>query len=201
MSGRHVGLASAVLVIVGVVLIGTSAVLGASAWTGRSGWVGGATRGDAYGPSTMRGDGYGPGMMGGSRYGPGAMGGSAGDWSNVGPQPGDAGFVAGTADAPRLIRVIAGPGYTFTPAVIAVQRGETVTFEVTTMGPMTHEFMVGPAASVAADQEGTPEIADIGMMETRSLTYTFDGIGPFAFACHAPGHYEAGMAGTITVVG
>ncbi len=44
-------------------------------------------------------------------------------------------------------------------------------------------------------------MADIGMMETKSLTYTFDGGGPYAFACHAPGHYEAGMRGTITVVG
>jgi uncharacterized cupredoxin-like copper-binding protein len=38
------------------------------------------------------------------------------------------------------------------------------------------------------------------MMATRSLTYTFNGPGPFAFACHVPGHYEAGMAGTIAVV-
>ena len=38
------------------------------------------------------------------------------------------------------------------------------------------------------------------MMQTRSLTYTFDGPGPYAFACHAPGHYEAGMAGTIVVI-
>jgi uncharacterized cupredoxin-like copper-binding protein len=81
-----------------------------------------------------------------------------------------------------------------------VQRGETITFEVTTMGPVVHEFMVGPADAVAADEEGTPEVADIGMMQTKSLTYTFDGSGPYAYACHAPGHYEAGMAGTITVV-
>ena len=69
------------------------------------------------------------------------------------------------------------------------------------MGPLVHEFMVGPAAAVAADQEGTPEVADIGMMQSRTVTYTFDGIGPYAFACHAAGHYEAGMRGTITVVG
>jgi len=90
---------------------------------------------------------------------------------------------AGTAGAPRVIR------------------GETITFAVTTMGPLAHEFMVGPAAAVAADQAGTPEIADIGMMDTKTLTYTFEGSGPYAFACHAPGHYEAGMRGTITVVG
>lgn len=38
------------------------------------------------------------------------------------------------------------------------------------------------------------------MMQTKSLTYTFAGPGPFAFACHAPGHFEAGMAGTIAVI-
>jgi uncharacterized cupredoxin-like copper-binding protein len=110
-------------------------------------------------------------------------------------------LVAGTVAAPRVIPVVAGPGYTFTPSTITVQRGETVTFQVTTVGPLVHEFMVGPAADVAADRDGTPEIADIGMMETRSLTYTFDGSGLYAFACHATGHDEAGMKGTITVLG
>ena len=118
-----------------------------------------------------------------------------------GPQPGQAGFVAGTPNAPRVINVFAGPGYVFTPATVTVQRGETISFAVTTMGPFVHEFMVGPADAVAADQEGTPEVTDIGMMETKTLTYTFDGAGPYAFACHEPGHFEAGMRGTITVAG
>jgi uncharacterized cupredoxin-like copper-binding protein len=136
-----------------------------------------------------------PGMMGGG----GMMGrGAAG---TNGGQPGDTGFVAGTVAAPRVVRIAAGPGYTFTPSSVAVARGETVTFVLTAMGPAVHEFMVGPADAVAADTPGTPEIADIGMMQSRSLTYTFDGSGPFAFACHADGHYEAGMHGTITVAG
>jgi uncharacterized cupredoxin-like copper-binding protein len=83
---------------------------------------------------------------------------------------------------------------------VTVEQGETITFVVTTTGMATHEFMVGPAADVTADTAGTPEIADIAMMQTKSLTYTFTGPGPFAFACHAPGHFEAGMAGTIAVV-
>jgi uncharacterized cupredoxin-like copper-binding protein len=39
------------------------------------------------------------------------------------------------------------------------------------------------------------------MMQTKSVTVTFDGPGPYAFACHQAGHYEAGMRGTITIVG
>ena len=135
-------------------------------------------------------------MMGGAS---GLMGGSYGNGSD--PGPGASGFVPGTTSSPRTIRVFAGPGYYFTPATIGVRRGETIRFVVTTMGPAAHEFMVGPADAVAADREGTPEIADIGMMQTRTLTYTFDGPGPYAFACHATGHYEAGMRGTITLVG
>ncbi len=182
MTGRRLGLAGVALVIVGVVFIGAGAVLGSNSQTGGPDWFG----------NMMGGYGHGPAMMGGNTDLP---------WTDSGPQPGDQGFIAGTADAPRVINVVAGPGYTFTPSDITIQRGETVTFEVTTMGPLVHEFMVGPADAVAADQEGTPEIADIGMMETKALTYTFDGSGPYAFACHAPGHYEAGMRGTITLVG
>jgi len=129
-----------------------------------------------------------PGMMDG--YG-----------SASGPGPGEPGFVAGTPSSPRVVRVLAGPGYAFSPSAITIARGETITFVVTGMGLLTHEFMVGPADAVAADRPGTPEVADIGMMETKTLTYTFDGPGPYAFACHEAGHYEAGMRGTINFVG
>ena len=33
------------------------------------------------------------------------------------------------------------------------------------MGPTVHEFMVGRADAVVADASGTPEIADISMMQ------------------------------------
>lgn len=131
--------------------------------------------------------------------GPGSPSGQAAQWGS-GPGPESPGFVAGTVSAPRVVRIVASGQLRFYPDVVAVKAGETITFEVTTMGMAVHEFMVGPAADVAADKEGTPEVADIGMMATKSLTYTFSGSGPFAFACHAPGHYEAGMIGTIVVV-
>jgi uncharacterized cupredoxin-like copper-binding protein len=122
--------------------------------------------------------------------------------ANIGsaPGPGSPGFVAGTTSAPRVVGIIASAALRFYPDTVTVQQGETITFEVTAMGMTTHEFMVGPAADVAADTAGTPEVADIAMMQTKSLTYTFDGPGPFAFACHAAGHYEAGMRGLIVVV-
>ena len=136
---------------------------------------------------------------GAGRYGRGPMMGGA-PLASPQPGPGDSGFVAGTAAAPRVVRIVATPRLRFVPDTVTVKQGETITFVVTTMGPLVHEFMVGPAADVAADKPGTPEIADLGMMRSGSVTYTFDGPGPYAFACHAAGHFEAGMTGTVTVV-
>ncbi len=194
MSGR-LGLIGGALVLSGVLLVGAGSVVGAG--FGPGGMMGGATLGFG-GMMGRSGPAPGGGMMGGGR---GGTTGGYGNTGSTGPGPGEAGFVAGTVAAPRVVRVFAGPGYTFSPSAITVARGETVTFEVTSLGGLVHEFMVGPADAVAADQAGTPEVADIGMMQTKSVTATFDGSGPYAFACHATGHYEAGMRGTIMIVG
>jgi uncharacterized cupredoxin-like copper-binding protein len=148
--------------------------------------------------------GSGPGSPGSQAapwgFGPGGMMGFGATNAGSAPDPGSPGFVAGTTTAPRVVRIVASGALRFYPDVVTVRQGETITFEVTSMGMTSHEFMVGPAADVAADTAGTPEVADISMRQTNSLTYTFTGSGPFAFACHAPGHYEAGMRGMIVVV-
>ena len=180
MNGRRVAWLGTALVVAGIALIGAGALVPpAVGGSARPGWA--AT-----------------GMMGGGWAGSGVMGGG---WAGPAsaPGPGQAGFVAGTQANPRVVQIVATPQLRFVPDVVTIQAGETITFEVTSMGPVAHEFMVGPAADVAADKAGTPEIADLGMMQTRSLTYTFTGPGPFAYACHVPGHYEAGMNGTIVV--
>jgi uncharacterized cupredoxin-like copper-binding protein len=110
-------------------------------------------------------------------------------------------FTPGTAAAPRVVEISANDLLQFTPAVIQVAKGETVTFKIHNVGKAVHEFMVGPLKDAFADKEGTAEVADIGGGETKSITTTFDGDGPFAFACHAPGHYEHGMLGYIQLVG
>jgi len=182
MSNRRLGWLGAALVAAGFALIAIGTMIPAAAGnSARTGWAG-------------------PGMMGGRGVtgDPGMMGRAQRSAASA-PGPGEPGFVAGTAAAPRVVRIVATPHLRFQPDVVTIRAGETITFEVTTMGPTVHEFMVGPATNVAADVAGTPEVAEIGMMQTGSVTYTFSGAGPFAFACHAPGHYEAGMTGTITI--
>ena len=46
-----------------------------------------------------------------------------------------------------------------------------------------------------------PERRTLAPTWSRPITFSFDGSGPDAFACHPTGHYEAGMRGTISVVG
>jgi len=118
------------------------------------------------------------------------------------PQPtASLGFTPGTKANPRVVVITATDQLMFTPMKITVAKGETVTFEVKNVGTIEHEFMIGPMADAYADKEGTPEIAGITGGTSKSITFTFDGPGPYAFACHATGHFEAGMKGTITLVG
>ena len=117
------------------------------------------------------------------------------------PATASLGFTPGTKTNPRVVVITADDSLMFMPMQVTVAKGETVTFQVKNVGKLEHEFMIGPMADAFADKEGTPEIAGITGGTSKSVTFTFDGPGPYAFACHAPGHFEAGMKGTITIVG
>ena len=110
-------------------------------------------------------------------------------------------FTPGTKAVPRVVELSANDLFNFTPGLVQAAMGETVTFKIHNTGTAVHEFMIGALADAFADKEGTAEVADIGPDLTGELTFTFDGTGPFAFACHAPGHFEHGMAGYIQLVG
>jgi uncharacterized cupredoxin-like copper-binding protein len=111
------------------------------------------------------------------------------------------GFTPGTKANPRVVVITATDSLMFMPMQVTAAKGETVTFQIKNTGTLEHEFMIGPMADAYADKEGTPEVAEITGGTTKSITFTFDGPGPYAFACHAAGHFEAGMKGTITLVG
>ncbi len=116
------------------------------------------------------------------------------------PDPGEPGFSAGTKATPRTINIAVTDLLLFEPNVVSVQQGETITFRITNAEKAEHEFKVGPMKDVFDDLPSTPEVAGITPGSTRSLTYTFTGTGPYAFACHAPGHFENGMFGFVNVI-
>lgn len=110
-------------------------------------------------------------------------------------------FTPGTAARPRVVNLEADDYLNFLPGLVQAGVGETVTFRIHNIGKADHEFMLGRLGDAFADLEGTAEVAGIGPGETGELTFTFDGTGPFAFACHEPGHFENGMVGYIQLVG
>jgi uncharacterized cupredoxin-like copper-binding protein len=89
----------------------------------------------------------------------------------------------------------------FAPNLVWVSEGETVSFQIVNTGTVEHEFMVGLLDDAFAGKPGTPEIEGIKGGSTVELPYTFKGPGPYAFACHETGHFEAGQIGYIIVVG
>jgi len=109
-------------------------------------------------------------------------------------------MILGTVVSPRVIELVVDDQLTFFPNVVYVVQGETIKFKINNVGGAVHEFMLGSVDAAFADA-APDEVADIAHGQTKSLKFTFDGPGPYAFACHAPGHFEAGMLGYVLVVG
>ena len=116
------------------------------------------------------------------------------------PSASTLGFTPGTTAAPRLVHIDTNDTLLFAPNFVVVAAGETVTFEIANKGLVEHEFMVGPQKAAFGDVKGTAEIAGIKAGTSKSVNLTFTGPGPYAFACHAEGHFEHGMLGYIQVV-
>jgi P-type Cu+ transporter len=96
----------------------------------------------------------------------------------------------------------------FTPDQLDVQAGETVAFEITNSGVLPHEFFVGTPAQQQAHEAAMssgvsmgeePGAVDVPAGTTARLVYTFAQPGTLEYGCHVPGHYAAGMRGTITI--
>jgi uncharacterized cupredoxin-like copper-binding protein len=83
-------------------------------------------------------------------------------------------------------------------------------FVVTNKGAVNHEFMIMPPTQGETDSEtAMPKTALAGILgkdltpgATKTLDYTFTKAAPagsLEFACHLPGHYDAGMHLSIVV--
>ena len=110
---------------------------------------------------------------------------------------------------PPTVEVRMSDDLRFDPSTIAVERGETVRFELINEGQAVHEFLIGDEAAQAEFEE---EMAggemhhetDAGIAvepgQTGTFDYTFpDAAGELLAGCHEPGHYAGGMVANITV--
>jgi uncharacterized cupredoxin-like copper-binding protein len=108
----------------------------------------------------------------------------------------------------RTIQVSTTDTLRFTPDQVSVRAGETVAFEISNPGAVPHEFFLGPAAeqqaheadmSGGAPMHSEPGQVDVPAGKTVRLVHTFEQPGTVEYGCHIPGHYSAGMRGTLSI--
>lgn len=97
----------------------------------------------------------------------------------------------------------------FSPENLSVRLGEQVKFVLRNSGKVEHEFVLDTLAGNQAHKAGMAtdpgmehhdaNAKDVDPAKTGELLWTFTKAGTFEFACLIPGHYEAGMKGTVTV--
>jgi uncharacterized cupredoxin-like copper-binding protein len=125
-------------------------------------------------------------------------------------------FAAGEPGAPdlasRTVEIVlrdADGAMTYAPAALDVKPGDQIRFVLTNAGELDHEFLIDTAANNAAHKDAMAADPDMQHAEPNGrrlkpgdraeLLWRFTTPGTFEIACLIPGHYEAGMHGTITV--
>ncbi|WP_427912295.1 cupredoxin domain-containing protein [Ramlibacter sp. MMS24-I3-19] len=119
--------------------------------------------------------------------------------------------IAGGAHAPRrTIEIGMTDAMRFTPSKLQLREGETVRFVVVNRGKQDHEFVIGTPKVLDAHaalmrrfpqmDHDDPSAVRVAPGRRKTLVWTFNRPGEFAFACLVPGHYEGGMTGTIKVM-
>nr|WP_315494347.1 cupredoxin family protein [uncultured Rhodoferax sp.] len=113
------------------------------------------------------------------------------------------------AKVTRTIAIDMTDAMRFTPSAVKVRRGETIRFVVTNSGKLKHEFNLGTEADLKAHyaqmlkfpemEHDEPNLVSLAPGKTGEVIWQFTQAGTVHFACLHPGHYEAGMKGTVAV--
>ena len=117
--------------------------------------------------------------------------------------------IAGDARGARKVAVRMGDDMRFRPGRIEVREGETIRFVAHNGGKVLHEMVIGTPEELrehAALMKRFPKMehAEAHMTHVKpgangEIVWNFNRPGTFQFACLVPGHYDAGMTGTIVV--
>ncbi len=109
----------------------------------------------------------------------------------------------------RTIEVNMSDQMRFTPDVIKVNKGDVIKFVHTNTGKIMHEFVLGTQTTLDEHAEmmkkfpnmehSEPYMTHVAPGEKGEIIWQFSNAGTFAFGCLIPGHYDAGMKGTVVV--
>lgn len=119
------------------------------------------------------------------------------------------GIAGDRKDARRTVQIAMTDDMRFTPSTINVNEGETVRFVVANKGKVLHEMVIGTRKALDEHaalmqkfpgmEHDEPHMAHVPAGRKGELVWKFNRPGDFDFACLIPGHYQAGMVGTIKV--
>lgn len=117
--------------------------------------------------------------------------------------------IAGDAKGARTIRIRMGDDMRFRPDRIEVREGETIRFVVRNAGKVLHEMVIGTEGELQEHaalmkkfpgmEHDEPFMTHVKAGRKGDIVWNFNRPGTFQFACLIPGHFEAGMKGTIVV--
>lgn len=118
--------------------------------------------------------------------------------------------IAGDAKAVRrTVTIRMSDDMRFAPHHLDIRLGETLRLRAENKGEVMHEIVIGTPAELAAHAEmmkkhpnmehDEPYMAHVSPGQRSDIVWTFNRAGDFEFACLLPGHFEAGMRGTIRV--
>ena len=103
--------------------------------------------------------------------------------------------------------------YEFIPATWTVPAGEEVTITITNDGTLKHEWLllqegvnITSEADLPEDEEELEENfvtveEEVEPGETKTLTFEAPPAGTYQIICAIPGHFDAGLEGTLTSEG
>ena len=109
--------------------------------------------------------------------------------------------------ASRTVTIRMSDTMRFTPDSLDVKHGETIRFVIRNDGKLLHELVLGSEKSLEEHaalmrkfpgmEHDEPYMVHVASGKTGELVWTFDKSGQVGFACLIPGHFEAGMKGTV----
>ena len=111
--------------------------------------------------------------------------------------------------AKREIRIDMADTMRYSPAQVTVKRGETVRFLVRNRGQQMHEMVLGTRKELEGHAElmrkhpgmehDEPHMVHVPPGKIGQIGWQFTKPGEFHYGCLIPGHFEAGMVGTVIV--
>jgi uncharacterized cupredoxin-like copper-binding protein len=111
--------------------------------------------------------------------------------------------------AVRTIAVDMADNMRFTPDKLTVRQGDTVKFVVANSGKTLHEMVIGTEEELRrhADlmkkhpgmEHDEPYMVHVQPGKKQEIAWVFTKPGAFMYGCLIPGHWDAGMKGSIVV--